>query len=71
MDTLFYFRRVVGSSEEPMVELIPTALALLAVALIGVALFSMSGGNFGVAGVSFFSASIVIYLRARRLQRDG
>jgi uncharacterized membrane protein len=52
-----------------MVELIPTALALLAVVLIVIALFSMSRGNFGVAGVSFFSASIVIYLRARRLQR--
>jgi hypothetical protein len=54
-----------------MVDLIPTALALLVVALLGIALFSWSAGNTAIAGVCFFSMSIVIFLRARLLQRES
>jgi nitrate/nitrite transporter NarK len=57
-------------TDEHMAQLIPTALALLAVGLIGVALVLMSGNRLGFAGASFLSASIVIYLRARWIQRN-
>lgn len=53
-----------------MVETVPTALALLAVALFAVALFAMSRGSLAVAGMSFLSASVVIYLRESRLEDD-
>jgi hypothetical protein len=54
-----------------MVKPIPTALALLVVVLFGIALFSWSAGNIAIAGVCFFSMSIVIFLRARLLQRES
>jgi len=50
-----------------MAELVPTALAGLAVVLFGVALFSLRAGNFAVAGMSFMSASLVIYFRETRV----
>jgi hypothetical protein len=46
-----------------MVNLPATAAAGIAVVLFGVALFSMSNGNYGAAGFSFLSASLVIYAR--------
>jgi len=49
-----------------MVELIPTALAVLAVALFATALLAMTVRNFQVAGFSFLSASLVIYIRETR-----
>jgi uncharacterized membrane protein YjjP (DUF1212 family) len=51
-----------------MVELIPTGLAVLAVVLFGLALLAMTQGSFGVAGVAFLGASVVIYLRETRLR---
>jgi uncharacterized membrane protein YjjP (DUF1212 family) len=50
-------------------NVIPTLLALFAVGLIGAALVLMAGENLAVAGVCFLSASIVIFLRARWIQR--
>ena len=50
----------------PMVALVPTALAVVAVALILVALAAMTIGDLQVAGLSFLSASLVIYLRETR-----
>jgi hypothetical protein len=63
----------VGSvaEDEPPVRLIPTALAILVVALFGTALYLMSTEEFAAAGASFLSASLVIYLRARWMQRGG
>ncbi|WP_318570810.1 hypothetical protein [Salinigranum marinum] len=58
-------------AREAIMKLIPTALALVVVALIGVALLSMAAGDTAIAGVSFLSASLVIYLRAKWLQRGG
>ncbi|WP_276273231.1 hypothetical protein [Haloarcula litorea] len=49
-----------------MADLIPTALAVLATALIGTALIAMTVGNLRAAGFSFLSASLVIYLRETR-----
>lgn len=40
-----------------------TAAAGVVVLLFGVALASMSTGEFGVAGATFLSASLLIYLR--------
>jgi hypothetical protein len=53
-----------------MVELIPTGFAVLAVALFAVALVAMTFGNLRAAGMSFLSASLVIFLRERRLKAD-
>lgn len=53
-----------------MVAHVPTSLAILAVALIGVALYAMTIDRLTVAGLSFLSASIVIYLRETRLQEE-
>jgi hypothetical protein len=50
-----------------MPNYLATAAALFVVVLFLVALFAMSIGEYGVAGVTFFSASIVIYLREKRL----
>ncbi|MFD1514317.1 hypothetical protein [Halomarina rubra] len=50
-----------------MVNLPATLAALAAALLIGFAALSMTGGEFGVAGVSFLSASVVIFLRERYL----
>lgn len=49
-----------------MVELIPTALAAVAVVLVGTALVAMTAGRLTVAGVCFLSASLVIYFRETR-----
>lgn len=49
-----------------MVELIPTALAVLAAGLVGTALVGMTVGNFRAAGFSFLCASLVIYFRETR-----
>lgn len=43
-----------------------TALAVLALVLILVAVGAMAAGELAVAGVCFLSASIVIYLRETR-----
>jgi uncharacterized membrane protein YjjP (DUF1212 family) len=53
-----------------MPELAPTALALLAVLLIAAALVSMTTGDLRVAGLSFLSASLVIYIRETRFVGD-
>ncbi|MFC5972134.1 hypothetical protein ACFPYI_12410 [Halomarina salina] len=48
-----------------MVNVPAAVAALVAAVLIGFAALAMTGGEFGIAGVSFLSASIVIYLRER------
>lgn len=53
-----------------MTDLLPTALALLAVALMGAALLAMAGGELMAAGLSFLSASLVLYLRETRFAGD-
>jgi hypothetical protein len=53
-----------------MVNLLATAAALFALLLFGVGLVAMTGGSFGPAGVSFLSASVVIYLRETYLVGD-
>ena len=50
-----------------MVNVPATLAAAAATLLIGFAALTMAGGDFGVAGVSFLSASIVIFLRERYL----
>jgi len=49
-----------------MVDLLATGMAALAVVLIVAALLALSAGDLGTAGVSFLSASLVIYLRETR-----
>ncbi|WP_254274544.1 hypothetical protein [Haloarcula marina] len=49
-----------------MAELIPTALAVLATALIGTALVAMTVGELRAAGFCFLCASLVIYFRETR-----
>ena len=61
---------VAASSELVSVELVPTALAVVAVALFAVGLGAMTAGSYAVAGTSFMSASIVIYLRETRTGND-
>ncbi len=51
-----------------MVELVPTLLAVVVVALFGLALWAMSAGNFALAGTGFLGASVGIYFRETRLQ---
>ena len=53
-----------------MARVAPTALAVLAVLLIAAALFSMARQDLAVAGLSFLSASLIIYLRETRFA-DG
>lgn len=53
-------------TDESMVELIPTALAVVAVSLIGGALLAMTVGNLRAAGFSFLCASLIIYFRETR-----
>jgi hypothetical protein len=53
-----------------MGDIISTGLALLAVALTGVALFALAVGNFTAAGMSFLSMSLVIYMRETRQHDD-
>lgn len=57
--------------DESMVELIPTALAVLATALIGTALIAMTVGNLQAAGFSFLGASLVIYFRETRYTQQS
>jgi len=52
-----------------MPDAVPTMLALLIVATFAAALWLMAAGQLSVAGLSFLSASILIYLRERRLRR--
>ena len=53
-------------ADKAMVRLIPTALAVLAAALIGTALVAMTIRDLQVAGFCFLGASLVIYFRERR-----
>jgi uncharacterized membrane protein YjjP (DUF1212 family) len=46
-----------------MGSVVPTLLALVAVGLFVVALAAMAAGELLIAGLSFLSASVVIYLR--------
>lgn len=52
-----------------MVNLPATALAALVVVLFGVAIVSMSAGSLRIAGLSFLSASVLIYVREKRFVR--
>ncbi|MDS0261169.1 hypothetical protein NDI56_17350 [Haloarcula sp. S1CR25-12] len=49
-----------------MVELIPTALAVVAAGLVGAALLAMTVGSLRAAGFCFLCASLVIYFRETR-----
>ncbi|MFB6227940.1 MAG: hypothetical protein ABEH88_05050 [Halobacteriales archaeon] len=49
-----------------MVNVIQTGLALLAVMLLGIGLLAMTVGSLTMAGMSFLSASLVIYFRETR-----
>ncbi|WP_168219936.1 hypothetical protein [Salarchaeum sp. JOR-1] len=44
-----------------------TAAAALVVVLFAVALYAMTTGSLQIAGLTFISASLLIYLRARYL----
>lgn len=46
-----------------MVDIVPTVLAVVAVSFFGVALWAMTTGDLLLAGLSFLSASFVIYFR--------
>lgn len=50
-----------------MSNLLATAVAGLVVVLFGVALLAMAEGNLRLAGFSFLSASLAIYIRETRL----
>ena len=50
------------------VEVVPTLLALLVVVLLLFAVVQMTAGELTGAGLSFLAASLLIYLRERRLQ---
>jgi hypothetical protein len=50
-----------------MVEMLATLAAGTVVVLFIIALIALSGSDFAVAGVTFLSASIVIYFRETRL----
>ncbi|MDQ2056236.1 MULTISPECIES: hypothetical protein [Halobellus] len=50
-----------------MPNYLATAAALFVVVLFAVAVLAMTVGNYAAAGVLFFSASIVIYFREKRL----
>ncbi|WP_251328101.1 hypothetical protein [Haloplanus pelagicus] len=52
-----------------MPDPVPTALALLTVAAFAAALWLLAAGRLTVAGLSFLSASILIYFRERWLGR--
>lgn len=53
-----------------MADNVSRGLAVLAVVLFVVALFTMTIERFTAAGMSFLSASIVLYLRETRLGDD-
>ena len=50
-----------------MARLLATGAAAVAALLMGVGLIGMTVGDFRLAGFSFLSASLVIYLRETRL----
>lgn len=50
-----------------MVNVQAALAAAAAASLVGFAALAMAAGDFGVAGVSFLSASVVIFLRERFL----
>jgi membrane protein implicated in regulation of membrane protease activity len=54
-----------------MSDPVPTFLAALIVAVFAAALWLMAAGRLDVAGLSFLSASILIYLRERWLRDDS
>lgn len=54
-----------------MVDYLSTALIVLVLALFGLALYALAVGRLTVAGLSFLSASITIYLRETRVGDDG
>ncbi|MFT4922203.1 MAG: hypothetical protein ACI8XM_001416 [Haloarculaceae archaeon] len=54
-----------------MVQTIPTILAIGAVVLMGLAVVAMYLGELMGAGLSFLSASLVIYLRERRVRNTA
>jgi len=53
-----------------MPDAVPTVLALSIVAAFAVALWLMATSRLSLAGLTFLSASILIYLRERWLRRD-
>jgi hypothetical protein len=53
-----------------MARFVPTVLAVLAGLLIVAALVAMSAENLQIAGLSFLSASLLIYLRSTRYRDD-
>lgn len=52
-----------------MPEAVPTVLALLTVAAFAAALWLMAANRLSLAGLSFLSASILIYFRERWRRR--
>ena len=50
-----------------MVRLLATGAAAVAALLMGAGLIGMTVGDFRLAGFSFLSASLVIYMRETRL----
>lgn len=46
-----------------MAHVMKTVLAVFAVVFLGVALIALSGDNIRLAGVAFFSVSLLIYAR--------
>ena len=50
-----------------MARLLATGAAVVAALLMGVGLIGMTVGDFRLAGFSFLSASLVIYIRETRL----
>ena len=53
-----------------MGTLLANAAIVVVLALFAAALFAMTTGDYGLAGVLFLSASIVIYYRENRLVAD-
>lgn len=53
-----------------MTSVLATGAAVLAALLMGVGLLGMTVGDFRLAGFSFLSASLVIYIRETRLIED-
>jgi hypothetical protein len=51
-----------------MPDAVPTVLALSIVVVFAIALWLMAAGRLSLAGLSFLSASILIYLRERWLR---
>ena len=53
-----------------MGTLLANAAVVVVLALFGAALFAMTVGDYGLAGVLFLTASIVIYYRENRLTAE-